>query len=123
MALMIDETGLISLYQGDSGELVVNGLDETKNYLVFFAIQNKKRETVGQELQVSAYKTDNVSFFLTSGYTDLLTVPKGKPYEIYTYGIKICEVDGDAEDTLFVADSTYGDLNTIVVYPRKVMGT
>ena len=26
------------------------------------------------------------------------------------------------EDTLFIADSTYGDLNQIIVYPRKVKG-
>lgn len=122
MSLVIDENGMISLYQGDSGEIVANGLDNNKNYIVYFAIQNKKRELVGQELQVSANKTDSVSFFLTPGYTDLLTVPNGKPYEIYTYGIKACEVDNDIEDTLFVGDSGYGDLNFLVVYPRKVAG-
>ena len=28
----------------------------------------------------------------------------------------------DIENTMFVADSTYGDLNRIIVYPRKVKG-
>ena len=26
------------------------------------------------------------------------------------------------EDTLFIADSTYGDINRVIVYPRKVSG-
>ena len=59
---------------------------------------------------------------LTPEYTDLLNVPKNKPYEIYFYGIKACESGTSREDTLFVADNTYGDLNRIIVYPRKVKG-
>ena len=42
--------------------------------------------------------------------------------EIYYYGIKACESDTTKEDTLFIADNTYGDLNRIIVYPRKVSG-
>ena len=32
------------------------------------------------------------------------------------------EIDSNIENTMFVADSTYGDLNRIIVYPRKVKG-
>ena len=59
---------------------------------------------------------------MTSAFTDLLTVPLNKPFEIYYYGIKVCESDTEIEDTLFIADGTYGDLNRVVVYPRKVKG-
>ncbi len=122
MAIAIDEKGTITLYQGDSGEIAVSGLDNTKNYMVYFAIQDKKRNLIGSELQVAANKTSSIVFFLTPDYTDLLEVPKGKSYEIYTYGIKACETENNVEDTLFVYDSNYGDQNMIIVYPRKVAG-
>lgn len=122
MSLIVDSDGTISLYQGDSGELVIYGLDEKKNYTVYLAIQDKNREIIGEELQVSVNNSDNVTFVFSPKFTDLLEVPKTKPYEIYFYGIKTCEVDNSKEDTLFIGDNTYGDLNRIIVYPRKVKG-
>lgn len=122
MSLIIDTDGTISLYQGDSGELVVSGLDNNKNYTVYFAIQDIDRNIIGEELQVAVTNSDTVTFILTPEYTDLLKVPKQKPYEIYFYGIKACETDSNIENTMFVADTTFGDLNRIVVYPRKVKG-
>ncbi len=123
MALAIDEKGTITLYQGDSGEIAVSGLDNSKNYMVYFAIQDSKRNLIGSELQVAANKTESVVFFLTPDYTDLLKVPAGKAYEIYTYGIKACEAESSTEDTLFIFDGSYGTQNLIIVYPRKVIGT
>lgn len=120
--ITIDMDGTITLYQGDSGEIVISGLDETKGYTVFFAIQDKKRNLIGQELQVSVSNSDTVTFILTPEYTDLLTVPANKPYQVYFYGIKITEQGKSNEDTLFIGDSTYGDMNHIIVYPRKVQG-
>ena len=122
MSLIIDNDGTISLYQGDSGEVVVSGLDTEKSYTVYFAIQDSFRNLIGQELQVGVSDSDSVTFVLTPEYTDLLEVPKNKPYEIYFYGIKACESNTSREDTLFVADNTFGDLNRIIVYPRKVVG-
>lgn len=122
MSLIIDSDGTISLYQGDSGELVVSGLNPEKNYVVYFAIQDADRKIMGEELQVAVTSSDTVTFVLTPQYTDLLTVPKNKPYEIYFYGIKATENNGEIENTMFVSDTTYGDLNRIIVYPRKVKG-
>ena len=122
MSLIIDNDGTITIYQGDSGEIVVSGLDAAKNYTVYFAIQDSNRNLVGEELQVSVNKSDTVSFVLTSDYTNLLTVPKNKPFEVYYYGIKACQPGELQEDTLFVANCGYGDLNRIFVYPRKVRG-
>ena len=120
--ITIDTDGTITLYQGDGGELVISGLDNTKSYSVYFAIQDDCRNIIGEELQVSVSDSDTVTFILTPEYTDLLIVPKNKPYKIYYYGIKVCEVGTTLEDTLFIADGTYGDLNRIIVYPRKVKG-
>ena len=122
MSLIIDKDGTISLYQGDSGELVISGLDSSKNCTVYFAIQDIERNLIGEELQVAVSNSDTVTFVLTPQYTDLLIVPKNKPYEIYFYGIKACESESNIENTMFVAESTYGDLNRIIVYPRKVKG-
>ena len=122
MSLIIDNDGTISLYQGDSGELVVSGLSNEKNYTVYFAIQDSDRNLIGEELQVAVTNSDTVTFVLTPEYTDLLKVAKNKPYEIYFYGIKACENESNIENTMFIADSTYGDLNRIIVYPRKVKG-
>lgn len=122
MSLIIDNDGTISLYQGDSGEIVISGIDDNKNYTVCFAIQDANRNIIGEELQVAVTNSDTVTFILTPEYTDLLVVPMNKPYEIYFYGVKACENEDNVENTLFVADSTYGDLNRIIVYPRKVKG-
>ena len=120
--ITIDSNGIITLYPGDSGELVISGFDNTKKYTVYFAIQNKKRKFMGEELQVSVNNSDTATFILTPDYTDLLSVPQNRPYELYYYGIKVSEVGKNNEDTLFVGDGTYGDLNFLVVYPRKVEG-
>lgn len=120
--LIIENDGTITLYQGDSGELVLSGINPEKSYTVFFAIQDEHRNIIGEELQVSVSDSDTVTFVLTSEFTDLLTVPQNKPYKIYYYGIKLCEKDSPTEDTLFIADAAYGDLNRIIVYPRKVKG-
>ena len=123
MSLTIDENGTITLYQGDSGEIVVSGLDNSKNYTVYFAILDDKENLVGNELQVMTNKADFVVFSLTPDFTDLLKVPKGKSYAIYTYGIKVCDKEENTEDTLIVENGNYGDKNMILVYPRKVIGT
>ena len=60
--ITIDSDGTITLYQGDSGELVISGFDNTKKYTVYFAIQDKKRKFVGKELQVSVNNSDTATF-------------------------------------------------------------
>ena len=122
MSLIIDNDGTISLYQGDSGEIVISGLDVNKKYTVYLSIQDANRKVVGQELQVAVSNSGTVTFVLTPAFTDMLTVPKNKPFEVYYYGIKVCEEETGIEDTLFIADSTYGDINRVIVYPRKVIG-
>ena len=122
MGLKVDEKGTITLYQGDSGDVVVLGLDTSKNYTVYFAILDEKGNLIGNELQVASNKSDFVVFSLTADFTDLLKVSRGKNYALYTYGIKVCDTETKAEDTLLVENGNYGDKNLIIVYPRKVMG-
>lgn len=120
MTINIDNEGTITLYQGDSGEININGIDDTKSYIVYFAIQDSKRKTVGEELKTFSNNTSNVVINLSAEFTDKLKVPQNKPYEVYYYGIKICEKSSNTEDTLFISNSTYGDTNKVIVYPKKV---
>ena len=122
MSIEINNEGMIALYQGDSGNITISGLDTNKNYIVYFAIQDEKQNLIGNELHVASNKSDFVVFSLTADFTDLLKVPKGKSYAIYTYGIKVCDTETKTEDTLIIEGSNYGDKNLIIVYPRKVMG-
>ncbi len=74
--IVIDKDGTIYLYQGDSGEVVIAGFDNSIKATVYFAIQDADRKTIGEELQVSVNNSDTVTFILTSEFTNLLTVPK-----------------------------------------------
>lgn len=124
MAFFVDENGAITLIQGDSGTLTVNDLPTDKSYTVYFAIKDKKRNTIGDEISVSSNSQSAVSFFLDSDLTDLLTVPINKESEEYYYGVKICATENNitSEETLIIGDSDISDMNTITVYPKRVEG-
>lgn len=121
MAFNIDENGNITLIQGDSGQLVVNGLPTDKKYTVYFAIQDENRKPIGGEISVEANKTSSVVFVLLGSLTDLLTIKKGEETATYYYGLKICD-DSGLEDTMLIGNSIIGEKNIITVYPKKVEG-
>lgn len=121
MAFTIDNKGNFTMIQGDSGSLVITGLNILENYKVFFAIQDRMRKPVGKELVVNSNKSNSVIFELTGEYTDLMTVPKNEAFAVYYYGIKVC-TDNGLEDTLLLGESSIGELNTITVFPKKVEG-
>ena len=123
MAFSVDEFGNITLIQGDSGELNVSGIETDRNYTIYLGIQDSKRVPVGSEISVQTNLQPEVTFVFTPALTNLLTVKKGNETEEYYYGIKVCYSTDDYEDTLFIGDTTFGDLNTITVYPKKVEGT
>ena len=126
MAFYIDENGNIELIQGDSGTLTVNELPTDKNYTIYLAIRNKKRELVGSEIYLSTNQSDTVTFVIGAALTDLLTVPLSEESETYYYGIKLCATDAqtlvETEETLFLGDMTIAEMNTITVYPKRVEG-
>ncbi len=121
MSIDIDENGTIYLHQGDTGEVVVKGLNTDKDYTVFFAVKDENRKTIGSELSVNTNYKSTVRFVLTSNFTDMLSVPDDEDYQVYHYGIKICD-ENSYEDTLFIANNGYGKTNDIVVFPKKVEG-
>ena len=122
MAFKIDKDGNIYMIQGDSGMITIRGLNPNKNFKVYFAIRDCKRNLVGNELCVSSNNSSDVVFSLSADYTNLLTVKKDEPCEIYYYGLKICDEETQREDTLTIASNDIGGLNLITVYPKKVEG-
>lgn len=123
MAFTVDDYGEITLIQGDSGELKISGLETDRYYTVYLAIQDSKRNPIGSEISVEANKRPEITIVFPPSLTNLLTVKKGNEYELYYYGIKVCNSDDDFENTLLIGDSDFGDLNSITVYPKKVEGT
>ena len=121
MAFRIDENGNITMVQGDTGQLVVNGLNTDQNYTVYFAIQDENRRPVGNEVNVQSNMQSTVVFELASQLTDLLKVAEDEETHTYYYGVKTCTAEG-FEDTLSIGGSDMGDKNTITVYPKKVEG-
>lgn len=122
MAYIVETSGNITLVQGDSIELVINGLPTDQNYQVYFAAQNEERIPVGSEIMVESLGQESVTIKLTGNYTNLFTVEEDKKSQKYYYGVKLCSVTDDTEDTLLLGESVIGGLNTITVYPRKVEG-
>ena len=121
MAFKIDNDGNITMIQGDTGRLVVNGLMTDQNYTVYFAIQDENRRPIGNEISVQSNSQPIVVFELSSDLTDLLKVGQDEETHEYYYGVKTCTADG-FEDTLTIGSGDMGDINTITVYPKKVEG-
>lgn len=123
MALSIDSDGTITMYQGDTGEIIINGLNTDKNYKVYLCIRDENDNVMGDELVEISNLKDKVKFFLSSKFTDLLTVPKGETNKTYYYAVKLCELGTQNEDTLFIAGKGYGEKNLLIIYPKQVEGT
>ena len=121
MTLNIDENGTIYIHQGDSGDVVVNGINTDKNYRVYFAVKNLERKTIGEELMVYSQYQPSVVFSLTSSFTNLFVVPDDEAAKVYHYGLKLCDGEG-LEDTLFVSKTDFGQPNNIIVFPKVVEG-
>ena len=121
MAFMIDNDGNITMIQGDTGRLVVNGLMTDQNYDVYFAIQDENRKPIGNEISVQSNSQSTVVFELSSNLTDLLKVGEDEETHEYYYGVKTCTAEG-FEDTLTIGSGDMGDRYTITVYPKKVEG-
>jgi hypothetical protein len=123
MAFIVDSTtGDITLVQGDSGEILIEGLNTDKNYTVYFSFYNNKRRIIGTEVSISTNYNDHVILAIPASLTDLLVVPQGAETAEYYYGIKVCNSVDGFEDTVCIGNKDIGDLNVITVYPKKVEG-
>lgn len=122
MPFIVDADGTITTYQGDTGELVINGIPNDQNYKLFFAVQDKKRNIIGNEIMVNSLQKDSVAITVNADLTNLLEVPMNKTFETYYYGVKLCIPGTLSEDTLFISNGNFATQNKIIVYPKKVEG-
>lgn len=122
MGYEVQTNGDLTITQGDSFELVLNGIPTDQNYKIYFAIQNKEREPIGTEIMVESNLAESVVIKVVGNYTDLLTVEEDAKYENYYYGVKKCSETDNTEDTLLLGNKKLGELNVIKVFPRKVKG-
>jgi hypothetical protein len=122
MAYIVETSGNITLVQGDSLELVINGIPTDQNYQVYFAAQNEERIPIGSEIMVESLNQSSVTIKLLGNYTNQFTVEDDKKSQKYYYGVKLCSIIDSTEDTLLLGESVIGGQNTITVYPRKVEG-
>lgn len=118
------EDGILKLYQGDSGLLKVSGIPIDKNYQVYFQIQTKDRVLIEPQIVEESNFKDFVIFPITPELTDKLVVRSNRAYEIYTYGIKLCHLDGqvETEHTVLTKGQNFGSYSYMHVYPKKVEG-
>ncbi|MBR5012841.1 MAG: hypothetical protein IKY15_02765 [Clostridia bacterium] len=121
MALYIYEDGSIDIYQGDSGSIFVHNLNKDKNYKVYLGVQDKKRNFVFEKT-IEANSVEFAEIKILPTDSQLLTVPLNKNFETYYYGVKVEEVGTTNSDTMFISNSTYGDLTEMRVYPKKAKG-
>lgn len=122
MGYITGTNGDIEIIQGDSLELVLDGVPVDQNYKIYFAIQDADRRPIGQEIMVESLMDSMVTIKVVGDYTDLLTVEEGAKYTNYYYGVKKCSEIDNTEDTLLLGNKEFGELNVIRVYPRKVAG-
>ena len=122
MAYIVETSGNITLVQGDSMELVIDGIPTDQSYEVYFAAQNEERQPIGSEIMVESLGQPSVVIKLLGNYTRQFTVEEDKKSQKYYYGVKLCSRNDDTEDTLLLGESPIGGLNTITVFPMKVEG-
>ena len=122
MAYNVETSGNITMVQGDSLELNINGIPEDQNYKIYFAVQDEERNPIGSEIMVESNFQPTVTIKLVGNYTNLFTVADDLKSQRYYYGVKMCSDTDNTEDTLLLGNSTIGGLNIITVFPRKVEG-
>jgi hypothetical protein len=121
-----DEQGNGTLYQGDTGSLPIVNLDPSQEYIFFFAVQDERRNFIGEEISVTTQGMTEIEIFIPKELTDLLIVPTKEEYKDYYYTIKACKpatgTSPQTEDTVFVNGATFGVKRRLRVYPKGAEG-
>ena len=121
MFIVDENSGDLTLHQGDTGEYVVTGLpDNREGARIYFEVQDAKRKTVGSQIP-SVIERQTAVFKFNQSLTNLLTVRLVEETAEYYGGIKICTDEGD-EETVNVGDNQDGERIIITVYPKVAEG-
>lgn len=116
----VEVKGDATLYQGDSGILVLRSLPTDKNYSVGVTILDLENRVVVAERLVNTNKSDTVFFYFTPQITDQLQVDLLQSFARYQYIVKLH--DGSTVTPLYFKGKVATDLNLLTVYPKQVEG-
>lgn len=121
MFIIDENTGDLTLHQGDTGEYIITDLSETLNgESIYFEVRDNKRRTIGTP--ISSIIEDQIAVFrFNKSLTDLFIVKLSEETAEYQGGIKICTKTGD-EETVKVGNKADGENIIITVYPKIVEG-
>jgi len=120
MFIIDEETGNITIRQGDSAEITITGIPDDREYDVYFSMYDSNRNIL---FKLKENPVDReVTFKITPKLSNLLTVPSGQKTALYYWGVKRCYESDNFEDTLLVGDKGVADLNKVTVYPLIVEG-
>lgn len=115
----MSDDGTISIFQGDSGEITIDGLNPDLNYYVYFAIRDENGALMGDEINVTSNNRESVTILLSPSFTNQLTVPEGENYQVYYYGVKLTPAGGIEENTVL---PEMGGQLPFIVYRKVVEG-
>ena len=120
MSLKVDGT-TIKIYQGDSGSITFNGLEE--NMHIYMAIRDKENQLVFPEMDNTVNNEGEITFSITAEMSDMFDVDLSLPYTTYYYGIKQVDDVTVEENTIFLGEKPkFEDKYLVKVYPKKVEG-
>lgn len=127
MSIEVTKHGVLKIIQGDTGEIVVDGIPTDKNYEVYFAIRKKDRTLVIPEIMKETQCEDTVIFEITKNISELLEIPLNAMCQVYYWGVKLCDPETGKEDTMRVGECCcsngyFGKWNRLYVYPKIVEG-
>lgn len=120
MYIIDEETGDMTIRQGDSGELTVMGIPDDREYDVYFSMYDKDKNILFELKETPV--DQSVTFKITPAHSNLLTVPAGNKTAIYFYAVKRCYEPDNFEDTLIIGDKAISGENKVTVYPLLVEG-
>ena len=120
MYIIDEETGNMTLRQGDSAELTIENIPNDREYSVFFSIYNSKRVIIFELMKTPV--DGAVTFEITPELSNLLTVPTEQKTAVYYWAVKRCYKPDNFEDTLIVGDKKISDVNKVTVYPLVAEG-
>lgn len=129
MTIFVSDTGEIKCYSGDSGNIEFKGIPTDKNYQCYFSVKEAKTNKIIFEIMKESNNQESIIFDVSAQETEKLTVNNGSSYNIYYYGLKICDPDTGLEDTLIPTvkldeknNPIFSKPTKFIVYPKYAEG-
>ncbi|MBO7735320.1 MAG: hypothetical protein J6S67_22330 [Methanobrevibacter sp.] len=120
MFIIDEETGTITLRQGDSAEIGIEDIPDDRPYDMYFSIYDINRKIMFELKENPINRA--VTFKIEPKHSDLLTVPTGQKTANYFWAVKRCYEPDKFEDTLLIGDKGIADVNKVIVYPLIAEG-